>query len=225
MGLGCHAWCCRNRQPWRPTSGCRPSSPPGRRSSRSASVKPGSRCTPAEPAARPGRRPDRLRSRRRDRPAREAAAGYWTRRGLPTDASQVLLGPGSKPLLFALLHAAGGEVVLPTPAWVSYAAQSHLLGREPIRVPCPKAKAACPTPGDGRGGARGARRGPGPAPRRGHPAGQPDRTPRLRGGRWRPCARPRANSTSSSWPTRSTATSCSRTGRSPPPPRGRPSGR
>ena len=77
-------------------------------------------------------------------PAREAAAGYWTRRGTPTDAAQVLLGPGSKPLLFALLHAAGGEVVLPKPAWVSYAAQSHLLGRVPIRVPVPEGEGGVP---------------------------------------------------------------------------------
>ncbi|WP_205326173.1 pyridoxal phosphate-dependent aminotransferase [Glycomyces sp. YM15] len=76
--------------------------------------------------------------------AREAAAGYWTRRGNPTEADQVLLGPGSKPLLFALQHAIGGEVVLPQPAWVSYAAQSQLLGREPIRVPVPAGEGGVP---------------------------------------------------------------------------------
>jgi aspartate aminotransferase len=77
-------------------------------------------------------------------PAREAAAGYWTRRAIPTEAGQVLLGPGSKPLLFALLHAAGGDVVLPKPAWVSYAAQSQLLGRDPIRVPVPAGEGGVP---------------------------------------------------------------------------------
>jgi aspartate aminotransferase len=77
-------------------------------------------------------------------PARESAAGYWTRRGLPTGAGQVLLGPGSKPLLFALLHAVGGDAVLPKPAWVSYAAQSQLLGREPIRVPVPAGEGGVP---------------------------------------------------------------------------------
>lgn len=76
--------------------------------------------------------------------AREAAAGYWTRRGILTAPDQVVLGPGSKPLLFALLHATGGDVVLPKPAWVSYAAQSHLLGREPIRVPVPKGEGGVP---------------------------------------------------------------------------------
>ncbi|MDN3238736.1 pyridoxal phosphate-dependent aminotransferase [Glycomyces tritici] len=76
--------------------------------------------------------------------ARDAAAGYWTRRGNPTEGGQVLLGPGSKPLLFALQHAIGGDVVLPRPAWVSYAAQSHLLGREPIRVPVPEGEGGVP---------------------------------------------------------------------------------
>ncbi|MBO3733547.1 pyridoxal phosphate-dependent aminotransferase [Glycomyces niveus] len=76
--------------------------------------------------------------------ARGAAAGYWTRRGNPTEAGQVLLGPGSKPLLFALQHAVGGDVVLPQPAWVSYAAQSQLLGREPVRVPVPHGEGGVP---------------------------------------------------------------------------------
>ncbi|THV43540.1 pyridoxal phosphate-dependent aminotransferase [Glycomyces buryatensis] len=76
--------------------------------------------------------------------AREAAAGYWTRRGLTTDAEQVLLGPGSKPLLFALLSAIGGDVVIPRPAWVSYAAQAKLIGREPIRVPIPVGEGGVP---------------------------------------------------------------------------------
>ncbi|WP_197034684.1 pyridoxal phosphate-dependent aminotransferase [Glycomyces sp. NRRL B-16210] len=76
--------------------------------------------------------------------AREAAAGYWTRRGLPTEAGRVLLGPGSKPLLYALLHAVGGDVVLPKPAWVSYAAQAQLIGREPIRVPVSEGEGGVP---------------------------------------------------------------------------------
>ena len=39
---------------------------------------------------------------------REAAAGYWARRGLPTDADAVICGPGSKALLFGLIAAIGG---------------------------------------------------------------------------------------------------------------------
>jgi aspartate aminotransferase len=68
---------------------------------------------------------------------REAAAGYWTRRGLPTSAGAVVSGPGSKPLLFALLLAAGADVAVPKPSWVSYAAQATLAGARPHFVPAP----------------------------------------------------------------------------------------
>ena len=60
---------------------------------------------------------------------REAAALYWSRRGLPTDAAAVVCGPGSKALLFGLMLAIGGDVVVTRPSWVSYAAQAHLAGR------------------------------------------------------------------------------------------------
>ncbi len=65
---------------------------------------------------------------------RSAAAGYWQRRGLPTDPGQIVCGPGSKPLLYALLLALGGDVVLPMPSWVSYAAQAELVGVRPLFV-------------------------------------------------------------------------------------------
>jgi aspartate aminotransferase len=62
---------------------------------------------------------------------REAAAGYWSRRGLPTEAGSVIAGPGSKALLFAVLLALGTDVAVPRPSWVSYAAQATLIGAEP----------------------------------------------------------------------------------------------
>jgi aspartate aminotransferase len=68
---------------------------------------------------------------------RSAAAGYWARRGLPTSPGQVVCGPGSKPLLFALLLAIGGDVALPRPSWVSYAAQAVLVGIRSHWVPVP----------------------------------------------------------------------------------------
>src|SRR5262249_55993579 len=72
------------------------------------------------------------------RPAlREAAAGYWTRRGLPTSADDVVSGPGSKPLLFALLLALGDDVALPRPRWAGYAAQAALIGSHSHLVPLP----------------------------------------------------------------------------------------
>jgi aspartate aminotransferase len=68
---------------------------------------------------------------------REAAAGYWARRGLPTDAGAVIAGPGSKPLLFGLLLAIGTDVAMPKPSWVSYAAQTAMAGASPHFVPVP----------------------------------------------------------------------------------------
>jgi aspartate aminotransferase len=68
---------------------------------------------------------------------REAAAGYWTRRGLSTGADAVVSGPGSKPLLFALLLALGADVAVPRPSWVSYAAQAAMIGVRPHFVPTP----------------------------------------------------------------------------------------
>lgn len=68
-------------------------------------------------------------------PLREAAAGYWARRGLPTDADAVVCGPGSKALLFGLMAAIGGDVAVTRPSWVSYAAQATLSGRTAHFVP------------------------------------------------------------------------------------------
>jgi len=59
-----------------------------------------------------------------------AAAGYWSRRGAATDPDQVVAGPGSKPLLYAIFQALGGPIILPKPSWVSYAAQNSLLHHE-----------------------------------------------------------------------------------------------
>src|SRR5215469_10783232 len=68
---------------------------------------------------------------------RAAAAGYWQRRGLPTSPGSVVCGPGSKALLFALMLAIGGDVAIPRPSWVSYAAHACLLGMRahPVAVP------------------------------------------------------------------------------------------
>ena len=66
---------------------------------------------------------------------REAAASWWARRGLPTDAEAVVAGPGSKALLFGLMAAIGGDVAVTRPSWVSYAAQAALSGRKAHFVP------------------------------------------------------------------------------------------
>ena len=75
---------------------------------------------------------------------RDAAAEYWRRRGLPADPALIVAGPGSKPLLYGLLLALGGGVVVPRPSWVSYAAQTRLMGAEPIFVSTPPGEGGVP---------------------------------------------------------------------------------
>ncbi|MDA0567612.1 pyridoxal phosphate-dependent aminotransferase [Streptomonospora sp. S1-112] len=77
---------------------------------------------------------------------REAAAGYWRRRGLPTDPDLVVAGPGSKPLLYGLLLSIGGAVAVAAPSWVSYAAQAHLSGYGCVQVPTDPAQGGLPQP-------------------------------------------------------------------------------
>lgn len=78
--------------------------------------------------------------------ARAEAAGWFTRRGLATDADQVIFAPGSKALLFAALATLPGDLVLPTPSWVSYAAQAALLGKDVIPVPISGPAGGIPEP-------------------------------------------------------------------------------
>lgn len=77
---------------------------------------------------------------------REAAAGYWARRGIPADPRLVVCGPGSKALLYGLLLALGGDIVLPRPSWVSYAAQAELVGVRPIMIAPPPGEGGVPDP-------------------------------------------------------------------------------
>ncbi|MEO6790101.1 MAG: pyridoxal phosphate-dependent aminotransferase [Ornithinibacter sp.] len=77
---------------------------------------------------------------------RDAAAGYWERRGIPTSSERVIAGPGSKALLYALLHASGGGVALPGPSWVSYAAQAALLRIRAELLPTLRGEGGAPDP-------------------------------------------------------------------------------
>ncbi len=77
---------------------------------------------------------------------REAAAGYWERRGLSTEPGSIVCGPGSKALLFGLMLAIGGDVVVPRPSWVSYAAQASLIGARPYFVDIRPGQGGVPDP-------------------------------------------------------------------------------
>ena len=77
---------------------------------------------------------------------RAAAAGYWSRRDLPTSPDTVVCGPGSKALIYGLLMAIGSDVAVPRPSWVTYAAQAGLLGTGARFVPTPPGQGGVPDP-------------------------------------------------------------------------------
>ncbi len=71
---------------------------------------------------------------------REAVASYHARQhGLSCSADNVLIGPGSKELMFLLQVVYYGDLIVPTPAWVSYAPQARIVGR-PVHFPHTRAE-------------------------------------------------------------------------------------
>ncbi|MFB9390363.1 aminotransferase class I/II-fold pyridoxal phosphate-dependent enzyme [Streptomyces coeruleoprunus] len=77
---------------------------------------------------------------------REAADGYWWRRGLRCHPEEVVAAPGPGPLLAALLAAHGGDVLLPRPCPVAWTPQARLLGRPAYHVPTPAECGGVPDP-------------------------------------------------------------------------------
>lgn len=66
---------------------------------------------------------------------REAVAGYLAKRfGHDARADCVLIGPGSKELLFHLMLVLDGDLILPAPSWVSYAPQGGLAGKRVLWI-------------------------------------------------------------------------------------------
>jgi len=62
---------------------------------------------------------------------REAVAGFHRKKdGIEARPQDVLIGPGSKELMFLLQLVYYGEVIVPTPCWVSYIPQAIILGRK-----------------------------------------------------------------------------------------------
>jgi aspartate aminotransferase len=61
---------------------------------------------------------------------RQAIVDFFRRtEDLEYDADSVLVGPGTKELMFILQLTYYGDLVIPTPSWVSYAPQAQILGR------------------------------------------------------------------------------------------------
>ncbi|MFJ5552714.1 pyridoxal phosphate-dependent aminotransferase [Streptomyces sp. NPDC093225] len=87
------------------------------------------------------------------RTVREAARGYWQRRGLfdapagPAGApDRIAAAPGAPALLVALLGAYGGDVLMPRPCPAWWTPQVRLLGRRAYHVPTPAECGGVPDP-------------------------------------------------------------------------------
>ncbi len=66
---------------------------------------------------------------------REAVAGYHARvNGIARSAEDVIIGPGSKELMFILQLVFYGDLVIPAPSWVSYSPQASIIGRQIRRI-------------------------------------------------------------------------------------------
>jgi len=65
------------------------------------------------------------------RQLRDAVADYVLRKqNVKRTGDDVLIGPGSKELMFILQLVYYGDIIIPTPAWVSYAPQGNIIGRQ-----------------------------------------------------------------------------------------------
>jgi len=61
---------------------------------------------------------------------REAVARFHRQiDSVDIDPKNILIGPGSKELMFLLQLVYYGDIILPTPCWVSYAPQAQIIGR------------------------------------------------------------------------------------------------
>jgi aspartate aminotransferase len=62
---------------------------------------------------------------------RETVAGCLERnQHVSRTGAEVLVGPGSKELMFLVQLVYYGELMVPRPSWVSYAPQAHIIGRQ-----------------------------------------------------------------------------------------------
>lgn len=67
---------------------------------------------------------------------REAVAGYYRRtQEIEYSPDDVIIGPGSKELMFIMQLVYYGDLVIATPSWVSYAPQATIIGRHIRWVP------------------------------------------------------------------------------------------
>ncbi len=61
---------------------------------------------------------------------REEISGFYRLHfGIETDADRVIVGNGSKELMFMIFSMVSGSVILPSPSWIGYAPQLRFLGK------------------------------------------------------------------------------------------------
>lgn len=66
---------------------------------------------------------------------RQAVADHTERtQNVRVDPENVLVGPGSKELLFLLQLCYYGDIIVPSPCWVSYTPQAQIIGRKVVTV-------------------------------------------------------------------------------------------
>lgn len=67
---------------------------------------------------------------------RESIADFNSRlHGIESKAKDILIGPGSKELIFILQLVYYGDLVIPAPGWVSYSPQARIIGRNVHWIP------------------------------------------------------------------------------------------
>lgn len=70
---------------------------------------------------------------------RESIAGFNLKmHKIDDNPEDIIIGPGSKELIFILQLVYYGDLIIPTPSWVSYAPQARIIGRNVQWVPTDK---------------------------------------------------------------------------------------
>ena len=68
---------------------------------------------------------------------REAIGRYnEEERGIRSRPEDIMIGPGSKELIFILQLVYYGDLIIPAPGWVSYSPQAHIIGRHVHMLQC-----------------------------------------------------------------------------------------
>lgn len=67
---------------------------------------------------------------------RDALVRFHTRYdNIRLERENMVVGPGSKELIFLIMTTFSGDILLPSPAWTTYASQCRLAGKDPIILP------------------------------------------------------------------------------------------